>query len=311
MSRYFEFEDAKSSKFWEIELQGSSFTVRFGRMGTNGQSQTKDFASPDKAKVEHDKLVAEKVGKGYVEKAGAQADRIPARTATALKSRDEEDFDEEGEDEDEQDDDMDEPTPPARARTIQISANQAIASGGVRNFEFDDGKSQKFWQIQLKGSAFTVRFGRLGTDGQTQTKEFDSDAAAQKEYDKLVAEKLKKGYCETGSATGSALETGKVKTAGQAKRKSADDADDWEEEQDDAWQSDDSGEGVRYFEYQDDKSSKFWEIELSDRKFRVRFGKIGTDGQTQVKNFGSAAEAQKEYDKLITEKTKKGYEEML
>ena len=65
----------------------------------------------------------------------------------------------------------------------------------------------------------------------------------------------------------------------------------------------------RYFEFVDDKSSKFWEIVVNDKELTVRFGRIGTNGQTQTKAFGDAAAAQKHADKLITEKTEKGYAE--
>jgi predicted DNA-binding WGR domain protein len=44
-----------SNKFWEIELTDASFTVCFGRIGTEGQSQTKSFASAAEAKTQHDK----------------------------------------------------------------------------------------------------------------------------------------------------------------------------------------------------------------------------------------------------------------
>jgi predicted DNA-binding WGR domain protein/cell wall assembly regulator SMI1 len=57
--------EGTSSKFWEIELKDRSFTVAWGRIGTKGQSQTKTFPSSERAKREHDKLVAEKVKKGY------------------------------------------------------------------------------------------------------------------------------------------------------------------------------------------------------------------------------------------------------
>jgi len=65
----------------------------------------------------------------------------------------------------------------------------------------------------------------------------------------------------------------------------------------------------RHFEYQDDKSSKFWEILVNDKEVTVRFGRIGANGQTQTKTFGDAAAAQEHADKLIEEKTGKGYEE--
>lgn len=61
-------------------------------------------------------------------------------------------------------------------------------------YEFIDGSSKKFWEIVLDGSSFTTTYGRIGTDGQSSTKEYDSDEKATKEYDKLIAEKTKKGY---------------------------------------------------------------------------------------------------------------------
>jgi predicted DNA-binding WGR domain protein len=57
-----------SKKFWEISVENNSFTVRFGRIGTAGQSQTKSFAETSKARMESEKLIAEKLKKGYIEK---------------------------------------------------------------------------------------------------------------------------------------------------------------------------------------------------------------------------------------------------
>ena len=70
----------------------------------------------------------------------------------------------------------------------------------MRRWELISGSSAKFWEIGQDGAAVTVRFGRLETAGQTQTKELMSVEAAQAHVVKLVAEKEKKGYRETGSA---------------------------------------------------------------------------------------------------------------
>jgi uncharacterized protein (TIGR02996 family) len=70
----------------------------------------------------------------------------------------------------------------------------------MRTFVYSDASSHKFWNIELLGSSFTVTYGRQGTAGQTQTKTFPSDAAALKEHDKLVKEKLGKGYKESTPA---------------------------------------------------------------------------------------------------------------
>jgi superfamily I DNA and/or RNA helicase/predicted DNA-binding WGR domain protein len=66
--RYFEFTEGSSRKFWEITIVDDSFSVRFGRIGTGGQSQTKNFPNPEVSKREANKLISEKVAKGYVEK---------------------------------------------------------------------------------------------------------------------------------------------------------------------------------------------------------------------------------------------------
>jgi cell wall assembly regulator SMI1/predicted DNA-binding WGR domain protein len=66
------------------------------------------------------------------------------------------------------------------------------AAGDFRRFEME----QKFWSIRLDGDSYTVRFGKLGTDGTEQTKSFDDEATAKTEHDKLVAAKVKKGYRE-------------------------------------------------------------------------------------------------------------------
>jgi DNA ligase 1 len=39
----------------------------------------------------------------------------------------------------------------------------------VRRFEFVGGSSSKFWEIRVSGNQAVVRFGRIGTNGQTQT----------------------------------------------------------------------------------------------------------------------------------------------
>jgi len=67
--------------------------------------------------------------------------------------------------------------------------------GDARRFEYTDGGS-KFWEIRVEGSSHTVRFGKIGTEGQSKTKDFDSAAAARTDADKLIAEKTKKGYEE-------------------------------------------------------------------------------------------------------------------
>ena len=71
----------------------------------------------------------------------------------------------------------------------------------VRRFEYRDEKSSKFWEISVHGNGFTVRYGKIGTDGQTQAKEFADAATAEKQAQKLISEKMGKGYQEVGAET--------------------------------------------------------------------------------------------------------------
>lgn len=66
----------------------------------------------------------------------------------------------------------------------------------TRRLEFIAGASRKFWNITVSGNSFSVRFGRIGTAGQEQTKTFASEAQARIEAENLVSEKLRKGYAE-------------------------------------------------------------------------------------------------------------------
>ena len=54
-------------------------------------------------------------------------------------------------------------------------------------------------------------------------------------------------------------------------------------------------------------SNKFWEVTVDDRAVTIRWGRIGTSGQTRIKRFDSAAEAIAHRDKQLGAKLKKGY----
>ncbi len=65
--RRFEMVAGTSSKFWEVRVVGSTLSVTFGRLGTDGTRKDKKLASPAAAAKEAEKLVREKTGKGYVQ----------------------------------------------------------------------------------------------------------------------------------------------------------------------------------------------------------------------------------------------------
>ncbi len=62
-----------------------------------------------------------------------------------------------------------------------------------------------------------------------------------------------------------------------------------------------------YLEYTDEKSSKFWTIEVDGNNYTVTYGKLNTKGQQITKNADSNEKALKDAKKLINSKVKKGY----
>ena len=188
-------------------------------------------------------------------------------------------------------------------------------------YEFSEGSSNKFWQIDLGSKSFTTTYGKIGTSGQTTVKTFKSDADAKKEYDKLVAEKVKKGY----------------KSAGGGGRAAADDDDDEDEDEDEkpakktkaavktaaktvskpaakaaakpAAKKASSSSTPRYFEFSEGSSNKFWMVWTDGTQLMTKYGRIGASGAQTVKDFGTDEKVAKEYEKIVNEKTRKGYEE--
>lgn len=79
----------------------------------------------------------------------------------------------------------------------------------TRRFEMREGTASKFWEVEPRGAALAIRWGKIGTVGQAQEKSFADEAAADREMGKLVAEKRKKGYVEiTGAEVAGAEVTG-------------------------------------------------------------------------------------------------------
>ena len=67
--RHFEFVGATSAKFWEVSHAGCEMTTRGGRIGSAGHTKTNTFATAAAAAAAAEKLIAEKMVEGYVEKA--------------------------------------------------------------------------------------------------------------------------------------------------------------------------------------------------------------------------------------------------
>ncbi len=70
----------------------------------------------------------------------------------------------------------------------------------MRRFEFVKGSSFKFYEVSVVGNAVTTTFGRVGAGGQTQTQRLANAEAAQAHADKIIRQKLAKGYVEQSAA---------------------------------------------------------------------------------------------------------------
>jgi len=121
-------------------------------------------------------------------------DGVIARIEAALQQRD---------DQTEDDDPFGESAPapaavPARAVPAAVPTPAALSApdAETREFRFQQGASAKFWKVTLAGTDVTVTFGRIGAKGQSVAKTYDTVDRARREADKLIAEKLRKGYVE-------------------------------------------------------------------------------------------------------------------
>src|SRR5262245_35786802 len=113
-------------------------------MGTAGQTKTKDIADAATAQKDHDNLVAETTKKGYKEvtKGAAAAAPAPAKAAAPAPAPAKEEK-------------------PATKTTTKAKKEDAAPAkaaapapapakaGGKRRFEFSEGSSNKFWEIEL------------------------------------------------------------------------------------------------------------------------------------------------------------------
>ncbi|MFO0600598.1 MAG: WGR domain-containing protein [Myxococcaceae bacterium] len=180
--RYFEFSEGTSNKFWEVWMDGNKVLTRYGKIGAGGQTTIKDEGSSAGAQKLYDKLIKEKTGKGYQEKGGgggaAAADAPTMNVVPNAKK----------------------PNPEKIAKPAPAPAAKGATAvePGFRRFEFVEGSSSKFWEVKVEGEQQIVRFGKIGTPGQTKEKDFDSAGEAKADTKKLIAEKTGKGYVEVG-----------------------------------------------------------------------------------------------------------------
>jgi predicted DNA-binding WGR domain protein len=166
-----EFEEGTSSKFWRARVEGKTLYVNYGKIGTNGQTQVKDFGSHADAVKEYEKLIREKRKKGYAEAAEGGREAADA---------DEEEGDEEGDEE---------AAPPKRkpAAKPAAAAAPAAARGGGLRMVLEAGSRKVETQLYLDGK--TLRMDA--------TESYASPEAAKKAYERLRRVLSGEGYRES------------------------------------------------------------------------------------------------------------------
>ncbi len=170
---HLEFEEGTSSKFWRARIDGKTLYVNYGKIGTNGQTQVKDLASPEAARKEYDKLIAEKRKKGYADAgaAGAKAD----------------DDGDEGGDEVEDEDEAPRKSKKASAPVAAVPPVAAVAprpTGGGHRMVLAAGSRQAETHLYLDGK--TVRM--------ESTETYADPAAAKKAFERLKQTLAGEGY---------------------------------------------------------------------------------------------------------------------
>lgn len=92
----------------------------------------------------------------------------------------------------------------------------------MRYFENTQGNSNKFWEVNDYWNEdrmnVQVRYGKIGTEGRTIRHYYAKFLAGSKLVDKLVAEKIKKGYVERKFKVRKVFSVKKRKTSNKNKR---------------------------------------------------------------------------------------------
>lgn len=90
MKRYFIKQQGEANKFWNVETDEATYTVAFGKIGTQGRQSSKILANAVACEAEVIKLIADKTKKGYQEI--WEGEVAPEKAAAKYRPMDEELF---------------------------------------------------------------------------------------------------------------------------------------------------------------------------------------------------------------------------
>jgi predicted DNA-binding WGR domain protein len=326
---YLECQRGGNTEFFEVTLEKTSVVTEEGKVGSEAKSTiTRDYGSNPAAKRFFEKMVAERLKKGF-NRVNRPAPAKSAKQTTSSSSKqgiddgDESDVtvevdtctdsENEGGGDDEKNEEEDE-----EEEEEEVDENHVY-------LECMEGNSSKFYEMTLEGTQVSTAYGKIGSAGVKATKDYGTEAAAKKFYDKTLEEKIKKGYsiAKKGNGDDSDDEDGteeeevevkpkkappaKKQTATAAKKKQKKES---EDDEDDDEKNDDAGAftgNEAYLECSEGSSFKFYELKLDGTSVATTYGRIGTSGSAATKDYGSIKAAKDFFTKTLNEKLRKGY----
>jgi predicted DNA-binding WGR domain protein len=77
----------------------------------------------------------------------------------------------------------------ANKQAEEAQSTAAAGANTTRRFQLVEGSTAKFWEVEGAGGLLTVRYGKLGTTGQAQTKDLGSVEAVSKQMEQSALQK--------------------------------------------------------------------------------------------------------------------------
>lgn len=71
----------------------------------------------------------------------------------------------------------------------------------LRRFEYIQGNQAKYWEVDRRGSTIWTWAGKIGGTATPKTKSFEDYMAAEREFDRLIRDKLRRGFEEVEQAS--------------------------------------------------------------------------------------------------------------
>jgi len=267
-------DSSTGGKFWQVKVVGKTLTTTWGKLGDGGNSNTKEFPDEAKAIKEAERLVKSKEKGGYAMEDG------DAEAGDRDNSRDD----------------------GVKAEDRDNEASSFSARGVA-----DSSTGGKFWEVKVVGKTLTTTWGKLGDLGSSKDKNYNDEAAAVQDAEKLVKAKEKGGYAmEVLGAKDDAKTTAAIGKGGATKKKNK--AETKAAAAPAAKKAKNKGVAFSARGVANSASGgKFWMVEVVGCELTTTWGKLGDGGASKTKEYSDEATAVKEAEKLVKSKEKGGY----